>query len=169
MVGEVAGEGNEVGRRVCNDKQYEAVLLVARRVQQELLAASDPAADFGEPVRWLLHGGPGTGKSHVVKLVKELFTEVLKWDIGVQFQVVALQAVMADLLGGDTIHHACGIPVMQKQGGEAAHQQSHMEIAQKVLQWRWLIIDDIYIGVPSRMPQRKKRPRLTCCGRSPGS
>ena len=76
---------NEVGRCVCNDKQYEAVLLVARRVQQELLAASDPAADFGEPVRWLLHGGPGTGTSHVVKLVKELFTEVLKWDIGVQF------------------------------------------------------------------------------------
>ena len=50
---------------------------------------------------------------------------------------------MADLLGGDTIHHACGIPVMQKHGGEAAHQQRHMDITKKVLQWRWLIIDEI--------------------------
>ena len=57
---------NAEGRRVCNDKQFEAVALVARRVQQELIASADPSADFGEPLRWLVHGGPGTGKSHVI-------------------------------------------------------------------------------------------------------
>ena len=58
--------------------------------------------------------GPGTGKSHVIKVVKErLFQGLLKWDVGLQFQIVALQAVMADLLGGDTIHHACGIPAFK--------------------------------------------------------
>ena len=34
----------------------------------------------------------------------------MKFEIGVQFSVVALQAVMAALLEGDTIHHALGIP-----------------------------------------------------------
>ena len=94
-------------------------------------------------MRWLLHGGPGTGKSRVIKVLKELFSDVLKWDIGVEFQIVALQAVMADLLGGDTIHRACGIPVMQKHSGDAADLQRHMDIAKRVLQWRWLIVDEI--------------------------
>ena len=59
-----------------------------------------------------MHGGPGTGKTHVIKILKEeLFGKVLKWNIGVEFQIVALQAVMADLLGGDTIHHALNIDI----------------------------------------------------------
>ena len=55
---------------------------------------------IGEPLRWSMHGGPGTGKTHVIKILKEeLSGKVLKWNIAVEFQVVALQAVMADLLG----------------------------------------------------------------------
>ena len=63
--------------------------------------------------------------------------------MGVEYQVVALQAVMADLLGGDTIHHACGIPVF-KRGEPAENQaQKQMDVAKRALQWRWLIIDEI--------------------------
>ena len=65
-----------------------------------------------EPLRWAMHGGPGTGKTHVINIIKEeLFGKVLKWNTSVEFQIVALQAVMADLLQGDTIHHAFNIPV----------------------------------------------------------
>eukprot|EP00973_Karenia_brevis_P027051 3732954-Karenia_brevis.AAC.1 len=70
---------------------------VAHRVMQELDGDADSQSDFGEPLRWILHGGPGTGKSHVIKVLKErLFQGVLQWDMGVHFQVVALQAVMAE-------------------------------------------------------------------------
>ena len=68
----------------------------------------------------------------------------LKWEMGVKFQVVALQAVMAELLGGDTIHHALGIPAFGNR--RECHNddlQKHMEVAKRVLQWRWLIIDEI--------------------------
>ena len=66
-----------------------------------------------------MHGGPGTGKSHVIKIIKsELFEQVLKWKIVEDFQIVALQAVMADLLGGDTIHHALNLPVYGKTNHE---------------------------------------------------
>ena len=64
--------------------------------------------------------------------------------MGINFQVVALQAVMAELLGGDTIHHALGIPCFGKR--RECHNddlQKHMEVAKRVLQWRWLIIDEI--------------------------
>ena len=28
-----------------------------------------------EPLRWAMHGGPGTGKTHVIKIIKEYFSE----------------------------------------------------------------------------------------------
>ena len=110
---------------VTNAEQFAAVEKVAQRVMQEVRAEADESKEFGEPLRWCVHGGPGTGKSkHVLAFLKELFEEVLHWDMGIQFQVVALQAVMATLLGGDTIHHACGIPVYNRgDGGDKTSQK----------------------------------------------
>ena len=136
-------EVNEEGRLVLNTEQFKAVEKIAKRVMQELRHAANGDVDFGEPLRWLVHGGPGTGKSHVIKQIKELFKDVLKWDTGVEYQVVALQAVMADQLGGDTIHHACGIPVRRRGENSEHTSQKQMEIAKRILQWRWLIIDEI--------------------------
>ena len=136
-------EADKDGKRVLNNEQFRAVEKVSNRVMQELRHAANGKADFGEPLRWLVHGGPGTGKSHVIKQIKELFRDALHWDMGIEYQIVALQAVMADQLGGDTIHHACGIPVRKRgeSGDEAGQKQ--MEVAKRILQWRWLIIDEI--------------------------
>ena len=134
---------DENGKLVVNARQLQALKKVADRIVKELRSAAKGELDFGEPLRWLIHGGPGTGKSHVIKQVKELFQDVLRWNMGVEYQVVALQAVMADLLGGDTIHHACGIAVFKKQGCEENQAQRQLDVAKRVLQWRWLIIDEI--------------------------
>ena len=110
------------------------VKIIAERVIVELDADAHASADSietaDEPLRWLMHGGPGTGKSHVINVVKDgLFQKALGWEMGVQFQVVALQAVMADLLGGDTIHHACGIPAFRK------HDCNDEDVQKNT--WRW--------------------------------
>ncbi len=86
---------------------------VVDRVCEEIKDVDRGKIDNGrEPLRWAMHGGPGTGKTHVVKIVKnELFQKVLKWNTSVEFQIVAMQAVMADLFEGDTIHHAFNLPV----------------------------------------------------------
>ena len=97
-----------------NASQFEVVKTVAKRVCMEVdvLETGDYDA-LPEPLRWSMHGGPGTGETHVIKIIKEEHVEnVLKWDIVVKFQIVSLQAVMADLLSGDTIHHAFNIPVI---------------------------------------------------------
>ena len=110
----------EDGRRLyVNAAQYEAVAKVAKKVQEELPNRVGAAPAPSDPLRWVVHGGPGTGKSHVVRDVikNELFDQVLHWQQGLDYEVIALQAVMADLLKGDTIHHACGIPV-RKKGAE---------------------------------------------------
>eukprot|EP00959_Pyramimonas_sp_CCMP1952_P003156 65355-Pyramimonas_sp.AAC.1 len=88
---------------------------VAQRAMQELDGEARGGAGMGDPLPWRMHGGPGTGKSHVLRILRKgLFEYLLKWTIGAHFQITAFQAVMAQLLGGDTMRHACGIPAVQR-------------------------------------------------------
>ena len=65
----------------CNPEQKEFCKRIAGRVQTELRQdGSEEAAEMSEPLRWALHGGPGTGKSYTLNLVrKELFERILGW------------------------------------------------------------------------------------------
>ena len=61
---------------------------------------------------------------------------MLKLNTSVEFQIVALQAVMADLLEGDTIHHAFNIPFFGRNYSTRPVQQGSnkdIEIAKAVL------------------------------------
>ena len=88
---------------------------VADQVCVELHARTTNNYDDFQPLRWSRHGGTGTGKSHVIQIIKtELFAKLLQYKIAENFHIVVLQAVMADLLGGDTIHHALDLPVFGK-------------------------------------------------------
>ena len=124
----------------CNAKQAEVCGKVARQVLQEM---SLEGAEGVEPLRWALHGGPGTGKSYVLnRLREELFQDILGWKQGDEFQVVTLQAVMANDLNGDTIHHAFGLN-WQSLGDERISGHKLLDLSAKALRWRWLIIDEI--------------------------
>eukprot|EP00959_Pyramimonas_sp_CCMP1952_P338564 7090204-Pyramimonas_sp.AAC.1 len=49
---------------------------------QEIDGQAGEDADMEEPLRWCMHGGPGTGKSHVLSVIRqELFEGLLKWTI----------------------------------------------------------------------------------------
>ena len=88
-LGDIKDRRDAEDRRLfLNAEQYEMVARIAGRVVEELRAEADGNAEYGEPLRWCLHGGPGTGKSHVLKVVKEeLFQGILKWDMGVNFEI----------------------------------------------------------------------------------
>ena len=132
-------------RKVLDDSQFEVVKKVADRVCAEMdVLVSGDYDSLPEPLRWSMHGGPGTGEIHVIKIIKEeLFEKVLKWNIGVKCQVVALQAVMADLLSGDTIHHVFNLPVFGKSGSKPAGDKGDLDTMKAILQLLCLIIDEI--------------------------
>ena len=142
---------------VCNPKQKEFCKVVARRVAAEL--AMEPH-DVGkeEPLRWVLHGGPGTGKSYALNLIRKgLFEHTLGWQQGVEYQVVTFQAVMAEALAGDTIQHALGL---NWAGSSATGGLKRLlELSLATLQWRWLIIDEFSMVSAELFAQLERRCR----------
>ena len=79
-----------------------------------------------EPPFYLIHGVPGAGKSRLIALLREMFTQVLHWEHGVQFQCLAPQNTMAALIGGATLHswgdvpinHAAAVELSKKKRGQ---------------------------------------------------
>ena len=60
--------------------------------------------------------------------------------------MLALQAVLAELLEGDTIHHALGINPFNKQTDGNSRDKAtarQTEFAKQVSQWCWIFIDEI--------------------------
>ena len=122
--------------------QMEVLENVAQRMCLEL-EQEGRGKKLEEFLLWCVHGGPGTGKSKVLLLLKESFGKC-GWQMGLEYQMAALQAVMAEQLGGDTLHHACGIQWQQQTANnDPSLSQKQSKVAEHVLEWKWLIIDEI--------------------------
>ena len=85
----------------CNPEQLSFIETVCARVKHEAATGQDrggAAETNTEALRWALHGGPGTGKSYVLNILRrDLFEKCLGWTPGKEFQVVAFQAVNAGM------------------------------------------------------------------------
>ena len=129
----------------CNPEQFSFLETVCARVNAEAVTGQDRGgmADTNtEALRWALHGGPGTGKSYVLNLLRrELFEDCLGWRQGVEFQVVAFQAVNAEPLDGETIHKALGLA--WHGNDHSIDAQRILDLAKEAVKWRWLLIDEI--------------------------
>ena len=118
--------------------------IVARRVKIEMEAVAESQVPQGEPVRRLVHGGRGTLEFHVLETWRtRFFEDLLLWNIGGHFQMVALQVIMAELLAGATSHRACGLRACRKILENANQVQMQMEVAKSAQQWRWLRMAEI--------------------------
>ncbi|CAJ1331064.1 unnamed protein product, partial [Effrenium voratum] len=136
-----------------NGKQLE---LVVERVLVELeLVPPDHeiALRRAEPLAWLLHGPPGTGKSHVLKFL--LFEEQLGYAQGIDYEVAAFQAVHAADIRGRTLHNACGLGVDAAALDRAVSQ----EAAKRMSYWRWLVVDEISMVNARLLAQVEQRLR----------
>ena len=115
-----------------NGEQFDVINQVVQRVLVEEREKMHPREHTSDPLLHLMHGRPGVGKSHVLKELREFFEEVMKWTIGVEFNIVALQAVMATALGGETLHHVAGINPFASEGKSSYEQHmSSVRLSQR--------------------------------------
>ena len=127
----VAQRQDPSGKAFLNREQLDFVRTVAARVTEE--------ENTGEAEN-LRHRSP----AEPLRLIRtELFDGVLEWQQGRQYKVVALQAVMAEQLEGDAIHHAVGL---NKRGEETGIGFKRLaELTAAATQWRWLLLDELSV------------------------
>ncbi|CAJ1385553.1 unnamed protein product, partial [Effrenium voratum] len=169
--------GSERVQSGLNAKQLELLRVVVERVLVEMeLVPPDHeiALRRAEPLAWLLHGPPGTGKSHALKFLRELFEEQLGYAQGIDYeararessgsplrrrlaasQVTAFQAVNAADIRGRTLHNACGLGVDAAALDRAVSQ----EAAKRMSYWRWLVVDEVSMVNARLLAQVEQRLR----------
>ena len=140
-------------RRNTNPKQQEFLKLVVDRILVEtgLISEAQSIRQTSDPMVWLLHGPPGTGKSHVLGFVRELF-EIMGYTYGLDYEVAAFQAVNAADLSGKTMHKAFG----WKKTGERPQEGARREAHKRMAHWRWLILDEISLVDAKLLGQAEK-------------
>ena len=124
--------------------EQEKVLrrLLARVLEESRLEQTDAKAQSkAEPLRDLVHGCPGTGKSAMTAWIRDLFENVLGWEHGVQFVFLSFQNTMAADINGFTIHHWAGIDPTAADGSTTTKDNHKM--SNKCQNLRYVIIDEI--------------------------
>ena len=58
-----------------NKEQMSIIHIIAQRITQDLRDEQEHSIGTSEPLVWLLHGRPGTGKTHVLKAARKLFED----------------------------------------------------------------------------------------------
>jgi hypothetical protein len=132
-----------------NREQLKVLEVVIRRcnteAEQEGVDDINPAGD--EPLRMLLHGLPGTGKSRVILWLRELFEDIFGWVHSAEFQCLASFNTMAALIRGNTIH-SWGEVYIDKQQATAKQLAAWTNpdvstMWKKIQHMRFIIIDEI--------------------------
>ena len=88
-----------------NAEQLAYLLDIRDRCATEAIETADEGniesrGNFSEPSRKCLLGPPCTGKSECIRWTRRFFEEVMGWESGVHFQMLAPQHTMALLIGG---------------------------------------------------------------------
>ena len=132
-------QSNRVGNGT-NPKQLEFLELVVGRIKVEtgLIPSHQAIRKTEEPLRWLLHGPPRTGKSHVLAFLRELLG-MAGHQYSSHYEIVSFQAANAADLQGKAIHKACGFSLRGVASDGAATENALKAMAF----WRWVIVDEI--------------------------
>lgn len=139
----VQGWKTEMLKEAKGDGQQQVVKLIADRVWTEAtdMDTHRVGRACSEPLRALICGKPGVGKSFITKAAKELFRR-MGWLQGQEYQFAAFQAVVADQVGGDTLHHVFHINERRRNTskGEASGGGGKKH---SLCALRWLFIDEV--------------------------
>ena len=116
-----------------NTDQQKFLNTIAKRMKEEAQDLMEGCVGNSEPLSLFCMGGPGVGKSYISKAMRRLF-DMVKYEDKRRYQFAAYQAVVAEQLGGDTLHHFAGVGVGKSSDPSSKKPKNNL---------RWLIIDEI--------------------------
>ena len=133
--------------KVPSDEQLKAIKMIVERCLQERSEEQQELEYRSEPLRLILHGVPGAGKTATLLWIRNFFEEVCGWTHGVQFVFLASQNTMAALILGFTLHSYHKLPFMQRDGTTvAAHKDKDKDLSSKFMCYqtlRWMFVDEL--------------------------
>ena len=128
-------------------EQLACIEAIIRRCLREGEEADKNLEFRSEPLRMILHGVPGAGKTQTLLWIRQFFEEVLSWQHGVEFVFCASQNTMCALIGGVTLHSYHSISHKQKDGtAVVARKNDTKDISTLFVKYqalRFLFIDEI--------------------------
>ena len=95
-----------------------------------------------------MHGLPGSGKSKLLKWIKQYFEEVWQWEHGIHFVLLAPLNRMATGIGGQTLHSWGDLKLKKSSGlevGSGVASKGRDNIGQmhvKCARIRFILIDE---------------------------
>ena len=97
-----AADGRATGLPAVSDRALSPGAARAEHVVWSGRCVGKKNMSLTERARLALLGMPGAGKSHCLHLLRDFFGSCMQWTDGVQYQFLATQNTMAELIGGKT-------------------------------------------------------------------
>ncbi|PVF91940.1 hypothetical protein CPB86DRAFT_688246, partial [Serendipita vermifera] len=116
--------GNEM---TLNQEQWYAYLIVARKFIGDLACHSNDQP-LSPPIRLLLTGPGGTGKSHVVNTFKKLMAA---YGVDHKLRLLAPTGSTAGIIDATTVHKGLGISVKRSKTNDSNHSFDYGTLSKK--------------------------------------
>ena len=131
-----------------NEQQRQVLeLLHETCVREEAQLQLGPVPIWESPLRHLVHGLPGSGKSELLRWIRSYFEDVWKWTYGEEFAFLAPLNSMASNIGGSTIHSWGQVGFKDRRGVHIAPKSAEHEetptLTIRCGKLRFLFIDEI--------------------------
>ena len=136
------------GKKPPTAEQWRVLEEISKRasVEDEELNQKSRKTSVIEPLRLLVQGLPGAGKSQVIKWIRSLFEDVLGYTHATEFVCVASMNTMATLIGGMTLHTWGEIPFNEEASvDKAGMKRKKPDVSTmfvKCQNLRWILIDE---------------------------
>ena len=127
-------------------EQLSCLEAIISRCAKESREVDENEEFRSEPLRMLLHGVPGAGKTQTLLWIRQFFEEVCGWTHGQEFVFCASQNTMAALIQGVTLHSFFKLVFKDKEGKKINVQtEDKKDISKEFLQYqalRFIFIDE---------------------------
>ena len=125
---------------VPNQEQTECLQAIIARCTLEAQEQTLEAPHRTEPLRAIVHGVPGAGKSQTLHWIRAFFQTICKWTHLHEYAFVAPQNTQAALIDGVTLHSFADIKVKNPANKQSKPSGVHQFV--KFQHLRWLIVDE---------------------------